>query len=296
MRLKRGVVVLHRGPGVSQVGLARPVVLTGLSARQQQALASLEGGRTVPVGSGANGSLRLDDLAQKGHLEAADAAVEPEPAQLAVGIHGAGAIGLAAARSLARHGHRVEFEDTAPASAESPGVFSSPLPGQTCAGAAVRELLASVPLAQARAGLSQPEAVIAVSMGAPDPLAWLPLLRADIPHVLVTTDEAGVDVGPLVLPGRSACARCVALDRTATDPQWPMLVLQCGPSRRPVVEPHVAETAGAMAAAMVLAWAAEADSWAVNAVWRVEPLRPASVRPAWPHPECGCGAVATTAA
>lgn len=289
------MAVLHRGPGVSQIGLARPVVVTGLSAREQEALAALEGGRVAPSRLGPTVRRALRDAVRAGHLEG-DAEA---PDGLTVGILGAGAVGLAAARALARHGHRVEFSDPSPASVEAPGVFSTPLPGQSCAGAAVRELLAAVPLAAARTGLSRPDAAIAVAMGAPDPVAWLPLLRTDTPHVLVTTDECGVDVGPLVLPGASACARCLTLERAQADPLWPVLALQCGAARRPVVEPHVAELAGSLAAAMLLAWASglrrggsgSAAAWALNAVWRVEPLGPPSVRPAWPHPECGCGAV-----
>src|SRR5690625_1685258 len=51
-------------------------------------------------------------------------------------------------------------------------------------------------------------------------------MRQDIPHlsILVTDDHA--TVGPLVIPGKSPCLRCLDLHRVDHDPAWPMLATQ----------------------------------------------------------------------
>lgn len=293
MRLKRGVVVLHRAPGVTQVGLARPVVLTGLSPEDQRVLAALEGGRIVPSRLSEGARSGLERIAAQGHCAPPPGS---PPRASTIAIHGADAVGIAVARALARHGHAIELVDDAPAVSETAGVFASTRAGETCAAAAAREVRASVPGASVRVGASSPDAAIVIGVGTPDPAAWLPLMRADVPHVLIAADEDGLDVGPLVLPGASACAHCVDLSKTEADAAWPVLRLQCGASRRPVTEPQSAELAGALAAGMLLAWSgAGSHAWAVNCSWRVEPGRAPVPRPAWPQPECGCGAAGPSA-
>jgi hypothetical protein len=110
----------------------------------------------------------------------------------------------------------------------------------------------------------------------------LTLLRAGIPHLTATVDEATGVVGPLVLPGSSACLRCVELTRLSLDPQWPARTAACDPA-----------LAGAVAATAAL-----------QVLSLLEGLTPASVggtleltlpgwawrRRTWPqHPGCGCG-------
>ena len=47
------------------------------------------------------------------------------------------------------------------------------------------------------------------------------LMREQIPHLAASADEAIGIVGPLVIPGRTACLRCLDLTRTDRDPAWP---------------------------------------------------------------------------
>jgi hypothetical protein len=275
------------------VGLARPVVLSGLSPSDQRMLSVLEGGRLVPSRLSDGARAGLDRLRAAGHTSPEHV---PPVRALTVAIHGADAVGMAVARSLARQGHVIEFIDDAPAVAESAGVFASARAGETCAGAAARDVRTAVPGASVRVGMSIPDAAIVTGVGATDPAAWVPLLRGDVPHVLVAADEAGIDVGPLVLPGTTACARCVDVAKTQSDSAWPRLRLQCGASRRIVVEPHVADLAGALMAGMLIPLAEGATpAWAVNCVWRIEPGRAPAARPASPHPDCGCGAAGAAA-
>jgi len=41
-----------------------------------------------------------------------------------------------------------------------------------------------------------------------------------VPHLVVRAEEAIGVVGPLVLPGRWTCLRCVDLSKAARDPAW----------------------------------------------------------------------------
>ncbi len=138
---------------------------------------------------------------------------------------------------------------------------------------------------------------LAVVTGYPDPvlLAWL--MREGVPHLVVHADEAIGVVGPLVLPGRSACVRCVDLSKAARDPAWPRILAQ-------------ATGAGAAADAMracdtvlAAATAALATAQALTLIDRAGEPAAANgtlevVLPEWqwqrrgwpPHPACACGA------
>lgn len=52
------------------------------------------------------------------------------------------------------------------------------------------------------------------------------LMRARIPHLAASADEAIGVVGPLVIPGQTACLRCLDLTRADRDPAWPLILAQ----------------------------------------------------------------------
>ena len=71
----------------------------------------------------------------------------------------------------------------------------------------------------------RPDLVVLAPVGHADELDAAALRRDGVPHLLAEVrDTVGV-VGPLVLPGRSACLRCLDLVRTDRDPGWPGLPL-----------------------------------------------------------------------
>jgi hypothetical protein len=51
-------------------------------------------------------------------------------------------------------------------------------------------------------------------------------LRADVPHLVAATRDGCGVVGPLVLPGRTACLRCIDTERSAVDAAWPAILAQ----------------------------------------------------------------------
>jgi hypothetical protein len=113
-------------------------------------------------------------------------------------------------------------------------------------------------------------------------------------HLLVEVRDATGVVGPLVLPGRTPCLRCLDLTRSDLDPAWPVLAhqLPAAGEGEPGCDGPLALAVAAQAAMQVLAMA---DGTAVPASlggtlemalpdWRWR-------RRTWPaHPDCGCAA------
>jgi hypothetical protein len=135
---------------------------------------------------------------------------------------------------------------------------------------------------------------LAVLIGIPDPELAARLMRERIPHLAVSASEAIGVVGPLVLPGRSACLRCLDLARTDRDPAWPLILAQLA-SRQ--ADPPACD------AALAAAVAAHASAQALAFIDRPAQAGPVTngtlelVLPAWqwrrrtwpPHLDCACG-------
>jgi bacteriocin biosynthesis cyclodehydratase domain-containing protein len=121
------------------------------------------------------------------------------------------------------------------------------------------------------------------------------LVRRVVPHLAVSASEAIGVVGPLVLPGRSACLRCLDLARAERDPAWPLILAQL--AGQAAADPRgcdtvLATTVAAQAATQALAFVdqgAEAAAAVTNGTLEL-------VLPGWqwrrrswhPHPQCGC--------
>ena len=65
-----------------------------------------------------------------------------------------------------------------------------------------------------------------VGAGEPDRELADRWLRAGVPFVVVRLLEGRAVLGPFVVPGRTACLRCVDAHHTDSDPDWPLLVRQ----------------------------------------------------------------------
>jgi hypothetical protein len=133
-----------------------------------------------------------------------------------------------------------------------------------------------------------PDLVLVLAAGEPHRDALDDHIRAGRPHLLVTAGAGGYRVGPFVLPGATACLRCVDAHLGEHDP------------RRAVV---VEQLAGRPAGPDDPTLAALAIAWAVRDVLRyLSGQRPASwsatveldlddeprCRPWARHPYCGC--------
>jgi bacteriocin biosynthesis cyclodehydratase domain-containing protein len=120
------------------------------------------------------------------------------------------------------------------------------------------------------------------------------LMRDRVPHLAVSADEAIGVVGPLVIPGRTACLRCLDLTRAERDPAWPLILAQLeGREPNPCAcDAPLAAAVAAQAAAQVLAFIDRAVAAGPVANGTLELVLPGWQwrRRTWPrHPGCSCG-------
>ncbi len=110
------------------------------------------------------------------------------------------------------------------------------------------------------------------------------------PQLIVACSDLGASVGPLVVPGRTACLRCEDLHRLERDPVWPELLLQLSRPRSSDAAPAGLHWAAGVAVLHATSWLAGGvpDSLGAGLVLDLDgALR---VRPLRAHPGCGCGA------
>ncbi|PAU50564.1 hypothetical protein CK936_01930, partial [Streptomyces albireticuli] len=133
---------------------------------------------------------------------------------------------------------------------------------------------------------------------APDPEAARELVAAGVPHLYAGVLEATGLVGPLVLPGGSACAGCVELGRAERDPAWPRMLAQWRSGRGPGVPSCDMALATVVAGLTVARALAFLDGGSpAGAGVRLELALPGpawSPRPVEPHPRCPCGAAGSS--
>jgi len=223
-----------------------------------------------------------------------------------VAVLGAGRVGATVAGILASAGvGALRIEDSRPMSpaAAAPGGAPASTASTSRAAAALEAARQHAPR------LRTPRA----DAGAPDLVVLCPdvpyvghelrgrLLADGVAHLLAATHEAVGVVGPLVVPGVTACLQCLDLHRVDRDPAWPLVAAQAsGPGRlfdgTPVVKSSDIALATAVAAQAALvalsflddATSEESRSLAGSALelrlgwyqWR---------KRSWPpHPRCGC--------
>jgi len=199
-----------------------------------------------------------------------------------VRVHGASRAGLWIAGMLAAAGVGLVVS-TGP-TASQPGPAGSPAPPPGRGPAPVRALR---PRPRRRPDL----VVLADTHRRELPAA---LARHRVPHLAASASEAIGVVGPLVLPGRSACLRCLDLTRAERDPAWPLILAQL--ASQPGAEPLACDTVlatmvAAQAAAQALAFIDHGAQATAVTGGTLELVLPGWQwrRRTWPpHPDCGC--------
>ncbi len=125
------------------------------------------------------------------------------------------------------------------------------------------------------------EAVVLVSTHVVDPLEHLRWLRRDVRHLPVVIGEASATIGPLVVPGSTACLACVEQRRTALDAAWPAIATQLWGSPAAAETAMLVDEAGAATVRMLAGEGGRSLRIAADDGARVER--------AWqPSPRCGC--------
>lgn len=115
--------------------------------------------------------------------------------------------------------------------------------------------------------------------------AWM---RDDTPHVGIVLGHGEVEVGPLVVPGQSACLECVAAHERDRDASWPLVAAQLIGRREPAGPAALASEAALHAGRLLLAGRGGLSLRATLATG-VE-------QRTWDrHPECSCESLPETA-
>ncbi|MEN8651055.1 ThiF family adenylyltransferase [Streptomyces sp. 21So2-11] len=129
---------------------------------------------------------------------------------------------------------------------------------------------------------------------APDPGAAEPWLRSGTPHLYAGVVEATGVVGPLVLPGGSACAGCMALGRAERDPSWLRMLAQWRSGRPgpvPACDIALATSVAGLAAAHALSFLDGELPATTGVRWEAAlPLLDWRRERMLPHSDCSCGA------
>lgn len=315
--LRPGAVVLRRDLDHLQVGIepGRAVVLRD-SPAVQRVLARLDGVRVrddlVSAATDRGADARtvagtLDALVTAGVVVDADevrrAPVPEEVAHLLARSDLPRAAARVRARAAASVGLRAAHEDVH-------GLLAAV--GALLVGAGVGRLVTDDAVAGAvrrLAGEVRWRHVLPARRSAPDVtvLAGAPvtgpdaedLVVAGSTHLLLSVVDGTAVVGPLVVPGRTACGSCVDHALTDRDPVWPLLVDQLRPVSPPAPDPRrdlprprsrLLESATATWAVRdVLARLADDPVLTYDASLRLgDDLVDQTVHRWEPHPGCGC--------
>lgn len=248
-KLRPEIPVLRRADGEVQVGIDCETALIFSEPRLVPVLLALNGAHHVRDvhGAGAAAGLRADEVDEVLRiLDDACMLLEggrgftPQNAQRrqSVRLVGAGTLGAAIARLLAQSGiGRLWLVDTE----ASEAIHGSPGRARASRAEALRTSLAEefhLPVATAnhwsRPSPAEIDLTVIVSDTAEvDRLVANDLVRLDQPHLFVRSAGDLVTVGPLVIPGRTACLRCTDLTRRDADTAWPALLDQLTRLRLP---------------------------------------------------------------
>lgn len=159
----------------------------------------------------------------------------------------------------------------------------------------VVELLAAVGLSTTPVAVGA-DAVIVLSAGELDRARLDPLIRSRTSHVVVRLVDGGAVLGPFVVPGTTACLRCVDAHQSVHDPDHVAVTARYAratqrrrPDGIPDVDPALAAVAFAWAVRDVVAYLdlREPSTWSRTVVLSPDPAR--RDEHGWlRHPLCGC--------
>ncbi|MGI9157570.1 MAG: hypothetical protein ACR2FG_13215 [Marmoricola sp.] len=136
-----------------------------------------------------------------------------------------------------------------------------------------------------------------VGVGEPDRDLLDPWVQAGVPHLVLRLSEGVAWIGPFVVPGSTACLRCVDAHHTDSDPRWPLLVAQQAAQTACVRPDGVPEPVDPVLTQLALSWAVRDLAChvegAVPATWsatlRMPPQLAETESVTWlRHHECGC--------
>jgi hypothetical protein len=254
-----------------------------------------EGGPPWPAARTPGAGVRAGGAAPARAIDAAAGAVVAARSRARVVVRGGGRIcvPLAALLAAAGVGHvHVDVDGTVePAEVAVGGHRADDVrrPRATAAAEAVRAVAPEVDTRPPRGGVT-PHFVVLARAESPPVLAALTPETRRVPHLALAVRGGLAVVGPLVVPGRTACLHCLYLHRCDRDPHWPVLAAQFGTGPE---EGHcsaaIAAVAAGVAALQVLGQLDGGEPEALSATLELgSPGRLVRRRTWRPHPRCGC--------
>jgi hypothetical protein len=191
------VPILERGDETLQIGVDEAgVLLVGTAADWSYLLRRLDGRR------------HRDDLcrlAEERHLD-------PEAASALIDDLAGRGLVVEGGPTISRSGH---------APAASVRVLGGGPAGDLGHLVAAEGLGPAPPATLSQVLAAPPDLVVVASAALTiDPMLTAEIRCADLPHLLVHASTAGAVVGPLVIPGVTACLSCMDLRRSDADPGW----------------------------------------------------------------------------
>ncbi|WP_406641390.1 ThiF family adenylyltransferase [Amycolatopsis sp. WGS_07] len=215
--------------------------------------------------------------------------------QSLIAVHGSGRIAVAVAALLATSGvGHLDIRAAGTVTEADLGSGFTPAELGQPRQRAIRTVVARIApdVSTARNQRRVPDLVLLTDTLVPPPEEVAELIDSGISHLLVRVCEGTGIVGPLVVPGRSACLRCCDLHRTDADESWPRIATQLvGRLPRPDLGAVHACASLAVAQAMRLLSPSETPPPAWNATLEIDNFDGQVRRQQWePHPDCGCGA------
>lgn len=284
--LRPGLHLLERGDGHLQVGLdpREAVVLPDTEAVRGE-IDRLDGVHAWPERTGDAAAvallrdlgLLLDERALLPHLR--DPAAGPAAAAVALRAGDDTSDVLRSRRSA-----RVGIDGFGHAAGES-------------LGSRLADLLAATGVGLRTAPRGRTSVAVLAGVGEPDRDLLDEWTRAGTPYLLVRLTEGRAVVGPFVVPGRTACLRCIDAHHADVDPAWPLLVRQYTAASSRDRADCVPEPVDPLLTMLALVWAARdvvahvdgarPSTWSATTV--LEPAPGTLETRMWhPHPECGC--------
>lgn len=291
--LRPHVPVVERSGTEIQVGVDNGIVLPAHPG-VTTALSRLDGTRPVSRIAEDSGLTGAQVRTLVGHLQAAGLLEEPTgDGPRLIRLLGAGALGLAFAEAYADTPlGPLQLVDPGP---PAPGIYAHPL---ATAADTLRAHLRARGLERVTTashwyrpeGRAPDLTVVAFDRLECDRAITDTLLRADQPHLFVRPLPDGVIVGPLVIPGRTCCTRCMDLVR-ARDRAWPRILAQLCLTECPP-PPELTRWAAATALLQVRAWLGGHQPETFGATLEIRTGAWVIAQRYWPHhPDCGCSEV-----
>ena len=301
-KLRPQAPVLHRSAGEVQVGIDSATALIFSEPKLVPVLLALDGTHHVRAirDAGAAAGLRADEVDEVMRiLDDARMLREggrnscSEDARKSVRLIGAGSLGAAIAKLLAqcRIG-RLWLVDTDPIE----GNHGAPDGSRASRSETLRACLTSeFPMQVATVNhWSRPSSalvdltVIVSETAEADRLIAEDLVRMDQPHLIVRSAGDVVTVGPLVIPGRTACLRCTDLTRRDADTAWPALLDQLARLRLPAPA-ALSAWAASITVTQTLAFLRGGTPEAGSSTLELSQHDLVTRRRTWAaHPDCGC--------